>query len=116
MRVAFIAAHAIVNRVSRRLAAAARIPADASVTFRRGPWCIDVAGSGDCVKRIVLADGGECSAWSSRIVRGALLTVVVSYGGDGGAFDEVTILLTADEVTGAAAEAMVRRADGENDE
>ena len=116
MRVAFIVAHAIVNRVSRRLAAAARIPSDASVTFRRGPWCVDVAGSGECVKRIVLADGGECSAWCSGIDRGALFTVVVSYGGDGGAFDEVTILLTADEVTDAVAEAMVRRADGGEDE
>ncbi len=116
MRVTFIVAHAIVNRVSRRLATAARVPYGASVTFRRGQWCVDVAGSGDYVKRIVLADGGECSAWSSGVDRGAVFTVVVSYGGDGGAFDEVTILLTADEVTGAAAEAMVRRADGDEDE
>ena len=107
MRVAFIAAHALASRIALRFGAAARIPYGASVTFRRGPWCIDA----NVANRIVW-DNGRDDIWR-RIDRGAVFTITELYGADD---DDVVVMRAADEVTGAAAEAMVRRADGGEDE
>jgi hypothetical protein len=107
MRVAFIVAHALVARVALRLGAAARIPYGCSVTFPRGPWCVDL----NVANRIVWSNGRD-DVWR-RIDRGAVFVVAELYGHD---YDDVVVMRAADEVTGAAAAAMVRRADGDDDE
>ena len=107
MRVAFIFAYKFAERVALRLAAAARIPWDASVTFQRGPWCVDP----NVENRIVWSNGRD-DVWR-YIDRGAVFVVAQLYGPD---HDDVVVMRAADEVTGAAAEAMLRRADGDDDE
>lgn len=107
MRVAFIFAHALAARIAIRLSTAARIPYGSSVTFQRGPWCIDP----NTANRIVW-DNGRDDVWR-YIDRGTVFVVAELYGADDA---DVVVLLTADEVTGVAAAAMVRRADGDDDE
>ena len=107
MRVAFIFAHALASRIALRFGAAARIPCDASVTFQRGPWCVDPN-----VENRIVWDNGRDDVWR-YIDRGAVFVVAQFYGPD---YDDVVVMRAADEVTGAAAETMVRRADGGEDE
>jgi hypothetical protein len=61
--------------------------------------------------RIVWSNGRD-DVWR-RIDRGAVFVVAELYGHD---YDDVVVMRAADEVTGAAAAAMVRRADGDDDE
>ena len=107
MRVAFIVAHALASRIALRFGVAARIPYGSSVTFQRGPWCVDAN-----VENRIVWDNGRDDVWR-YIDRGVVFVVAQLYGPDD---DDVVVMRAADEVTGAAAEAMVRRADGDEDE